>query len=110
MPYEERRRTSHHESGHGLLGTLQPGADPVRKITIVPHSRRHPDDRPRRQGGDVPGRPHVGRAPPPPGLPRPPASGDPRPDPLPDGEPDGVRRGRRGVLRRRGAGAAPQGR
>lgn len=39
MPYEERRRTSYHESGHGLLGMLQPGADPVRKITIVPHGR-----------------------------------------------------------------------
>ncbi|SPT63182.1 ATP-dependent zinc metalloprotease FtsH [Actinomadura madurae] len=39
MPFEERRRTSYHESGHGLLGMLQPGADPVRKITIVPHGR-----------------------------------------------------------------------
>ncbi|WP_026405497.1 hypothetical protein [Actinomadura rifamycini] len=30
---------SYHESGHGLLGMPQPGADPVRKITIVPHGR-----------------------------------------------------------------------
>jgi cell division protease FtsH len=33
----ERERTAYHESGHALLGMLQPGADPVRKITIVPH-------------------------------------------------------------------------
>ncbi|MFE7115327.1 ATP-dependent zinc metalloprotease FtsH, partial [Streptomyces sp. NPDC057654] len=39
MPEEERRRTAFHESGHALLGMLQPGADPVRKITIVPRGR-----------------------------------------------------------------------
>ncbi|MEU7043043.1 ATP-dependent zinc metalloprotease FtsH [Streptomyces varsoviensis] len=39
MPAEERRRTAFHESGHALLGMLQPGADPVRKITIVPRGR-----------------------------------------------------------------------
>ncbi|MER5789338.1 ATP-dependent zinc metalloprotease FtsH [Streptomyces sp. NPDC001980] len=39
MPEEERRRTAYHESGHALLGMLQPGADPVRKITIVPRGR-----------------------------------------------------------------------
>ncbi|MFG2980976.1 ATP-dependent zinc metalloprotease FtsH [Streptomyces sp. NPDC048258] len=39
MPLEERRRTAYHESGHALLGMLQPGADPVRKITIVPRGR-----------------------------------------------------------------------
>ncbi|MFD5629546.1 MULTISPECIES: ATP-dependent zinc metalloprotease FtsH [unclassified Streptomyces] len=39
MPVEERRRTAYHESGHALLGMLQPGADPVRKITIVPRGR-----------------------------------------------------------------------
>ncbi|MFZ3597203.1 ATP-dependent zinc metalloprotease FtsH [Streptomyces sp. BH104] len=39
MPDEERRRTAFHESGHALLGMLQPGADPVRKITIVPRGR-----------------------------------------------------------------------
>ncbi len=39
MPEQERRRTAYHESGHALLGMLQPGADPVRKITIVPRGR-----------------------------------------------------------------------
>ncbi|MEV6836141.1 ATP-dependent zinc metalloprotease FtsH [Streptomyces sp. NPDC051133] len=39
MPEEDRRRTAFHESGHALLGMLQPGADPVRKITIVPRGR-----------------------------------------------------------------------
>ncbi|MEV6685121.1 ATP-dependent zinc metalloprotease FtsH [Streptomyces sp. NPDC053429] len=39
MPLEERRRTAYHESGHALLGMLHPGADPVRKITIVPRGR-----------------------------------------------------------------------
>ncbi|MFH7338751.1 ATP-dependent zinc metalloprotease FtsH [Streptomyces sp. KHY 26] len=39
MPEEDRRRTAYHESGHALLGMLQPGADPVRKITIVPRGR-----------------------------------------------------------------------
>ncbi|GGN76382.1 ATP-dependent zinc metalloprotease FtsH [Streptomyces albiflavescens] len=39
MPEAERRRTAYHESGHALLGMLQPGADPVRKVTIVPRGR-----------------------------------------------------------------------
>ncbi|MDX6331888.1 MAG: cell division protease FtsH [Streptomycetaceae bacterium] len=39
MPPAERRRTAYHESGHALLGMLHPGADPVRKITIVPRGR-----------------------------------------------------------------------
>ncbi|AUG79861.1 cell division protein FtsH [Kitasatospora sp. MMS16-BH015] len=39
MPQSERERTAYHESGHALLGMLQPGADPVRKITIVPRGR-----------------------------------------------------------------------
>ena len=33
---EDRRRTAYHESGHALLGMLQPGADPIRKISIIP--------------------------------------------------------------------------
>src|SRR6185312_13668014 len=36
---EERERTAYHESGHALLGMLQPGADPVRKISIIPRGR-----------------------------------------------------------------------
>jgi cell division protease FtsH len=34
---EERRRTAFHESGHALLGMITPGADRVRKISIIPH-------------------------------------------------------------------------
>jgi cell division protease FtsH len=33
---EERERTAYHESGHALLGMLTPGADPIRKISIIP--------------------------------------------------------------------------
>ncbi|WP_147050749.1 ATP-dependent zinc metalloprotease FtsH, partial [Kocuria flava] len=39
LPREERLRTAYHEAGHALLGMLQPGADPVRKISIVPRGR-----------------------------------------------------------------------
>jgi cell division protease FtsH len=33
---DDRRRIAYHESGHALLGLLVPGADPVRKVTIIP--------------------------------------------------------------------------
>ncbi len=33
---DERERTAYHESGHALLGMLEPGADPVRKVSIIP--------------------------------------------------------------------------
>ena len=36
---EERELTAYHESGHALLGMLEPGADPVRKVSIVPRGR-----------------------------------------------------------------------
>ena len=39
MPPEERRRTAFHEAGHALIGMLQPGADPVRKVSIIPRGR-----------------------------------------------------------------------
>jgi cell division protease FtsH len=36
---DERERTAYHESGHAVLGMLEPGADPVRKVSIVPRGR-----------------------------------------------------------------------
>jgi cell division protease FtsH len=35
----DRRRTAYHEAGHALTGMLSAGADPVRKISIIPRSR-----------------------------------------------------------------------
>jgi cell division protease FtsH len=35
---EDRRRTAYHEAGHALVGMLTPGADPVRKISIIPRT------------------------------------------------------------------------
>jgi cell division protease FtsH len=36
MSEDDRRRTAYHEAGHALVGMLTPGADPVRKISIIP--------------------------------------------------------------------------
>jgi cell division protease FtsH len=36
MSPEDRRRTAYHEAGHALVGMLTPGADPVRKVSIIP--------------------------------------------------------------------------
>jgi cell division protease FtsH len=36
MSAADRRRTAYHEGGHAIVGMLTPGADPVRKISIIP--------------------------------------------------------------------------
>jgi cell division protease FtsH len=35
---EDRRRIAYHEAGHAITGMLTPGADPVRKISIIPRT------------------------------------------------------------------------
>jgi cell division protease FtsH len=39
LTQEEKERTAFHESGHALIGMLTPGADPVRKISIIPRGQ-----------------------------------------------------------------------
>ena len=39
MTEADRQRTAYHESGHALVGMLTPGADPVRKISIIPRGQ-----------------------------------------------------------------------
>ena len=39
MTDADRERTAYHESGHALVGMFTPGADPVRKISIIPRGQ-----------------------------------------------------------------------
>jgi cell division protease FtsH len=39
MTAADRERTAFHESGHALVGMLTPGADPVRKVSIIPRGQ-----------------------------------------------------------------------
>jgi len=36
---EEKKTTSYHEAGHALVSWLQPGSDPIHKVTIIPRGR-----------------------------------------------------------------------
>src|SRR6202020_3386797 len=36
---EDKRRTAYHEAGHAIVGMLTPGADPVRKVSIIPRGQ-----------------------------------------------------------------------
>ncbi|HKP18471.1 MAG TPA: AAA family ATPase, partial [Gaiellaceae bacterium] len=39
MTPADRRRTAYHEGGHAIVGMLTEGADPVRKISIIPRGQ-----------------------------------------------------------------------
>jgi cell division protease FtsH len=39
MTPADRERTAFHEAGHALVGMLTPGADPVRKVSIIPRGQ-----------------------------------------------------------------------
>jgi cell division protease FtsH len=39
MSRADRERTAYHEAGHALVGMLTPGADPVRKVSIIPRGQ-----------------------------------------------------------------------
>jgi len=39
MSEDDRRRTAYHEAGHAVVGMLTAGADPVRKVSIIPRGR-----------------------------------------------------------------------
>jgi len=39
MSEDDRRRTAYHEAGHAIVGMFTEGADPVRKVSIIPRGR-----------------------------------------------------------------------
>src|SRR3954471_8603713 len=39
LTVDDRRRIAYHESGHAIVGMLTPGADPVRKVSIIPRGQ-----------------------------------------------------------------------
>ena len=65
---EDRRRIAYHEGGHAIVGMLTPGADPVRKVSIIPRGQalgRDPVGAGRRRvqlRGELPARQDQGRA------------------------------------------------
>jgi cell division protease FtsH len=36
---DDRRRIAYHEGGHAIVGMVTPGADPVRKVSIIPRGQ-----------------------------------------------------------------------
>ena len=39
VSFKDRERTAYHEAGHALVGMLTEGADPVRKVSIIPRGQ-----------------------------------------------------------------------
>jgi cell division protease FtsH len=39
MNPDDRRRIAYHEGGHAIVGMVTPGADPVRKVSIIPRGQ-----------------------------------------------------------------------
>ncbi|HEX5133924.1 MAG TPA: ATP-dependent zinc metalloprotease FtsH [Thermoanaerobaculia bacterium] len=39
MTEEEKKNTAYHEGGHALVAAMQPDADPIHKVTIIPRGR-----------------------------------------------------------------------
>jgi cell division protease FtsH len=39
MTSDDRRRAAYHEAGHAIVGMFTPGADPVRKVSIIPRGQ-----------------------------------------------------------------------
>jgi cell division protease FtsH len=39
ISHDDRRRIAYHEGGHAVVGMLTPGADPVRKVSIIPRGQ-----------------------------------------------------------------------